>query len=89
MIIRLNPKANILITEAAVRFFENIGCDVHIKEDPKGIIIVALETYGTKIDLNKLDRVAGIASYEQKNDLFIKTNGEGFIESWEFKQKKG
>jgi hypothetical protein len=77
------------MTEAAIRFFENMGCDVHIKEDPKGIIIVAFEEYGVKIDINRIDRVAGIVSYEQNNRLFLETNGKGFVEAWEFKQKKG
>lgn len=89
MIVRLKPTANILMTEAAIRFFRKRDCDVHVKIEPNGAItIAAFENNGSEINIHQIDRIAGIDVWHQSNELFLKTNGEGFLEAWEFLEKR-
>jgi hypothetical protein len=89
MIVRLKPEANILMTEAAIRFFRERDCEVHVKRERNGAItIAAFEINGSRININEIDRIAGVEYWESSNRLFVEINGNGFVEAWEFLQKK-
>ena len=85
MIVVMKPQANILMVENVIKSFQKGGFDVLVKNGDGKVVIAAIGS--GNVGHVALGQLAGIERIHEKNDLFVSTNGEGFVEAHEFLKK--
>jgi len=74
MIIVMKPQANILMVE-----------HVLVKNGDGKVVIAAIGS--GNINSVAVERLSGVKTIHEKNDLFVSTEGKGFVEAHEFLKK--
>lgn len=88
MIFRMKPKANILMIERVVKTLTSKGCDVQIDDTNGAAVIAAFGIGADRLTIIDKEMLPGVESFDPDNTFFTKKNGEGFMEPWEFFQKR-
>jgi len=76
MIIVMKPQANILMVEHVIRSFQKGGFDVLVKNGDGKVVIAAIGS--GNINSVAVERLSGVKTIHEKNDLFVSTEGKGF-----------
>ncbi len=83
MVITMQKRANDLMVERVVRFFEERGCRVHVKNEQAPILVAAFGPEADNATFFELERLPGIAEVDRTNKIFLERYKE-FIEAWEY-----
>lgn len=85
MIVTLRSGLGLHVIEAAIRFFQERGCDVMVSTDEgseKDIVLAVIGAAAERIDLT-VSKPFGVKKFIKENKFFF-DHHDSFVEAWQY-----